>query len=102
MERPLPKFEEPRGIDHNFKIYGAPHPRVHGNILYLGNCPDLGAPNPKGTRTGIPQKIFEEYRDKKIHKKSVDRLIVQLQEVTRKNMKCEYRNTSGNTHFRAF
>ena len=30
---------------------------------------------------------------------SVDRPIVQLQEVTRRNLKCEYRNTSGNTHF---
>ena len=36
---------------------------------------------------------------------SVDRptfYIVQLQEVTRRYMKCEYRNISGNTHFRAF
>ena len=35
-------------------------------------------------------------------KMSVDRPIVQLQEVTRWNMKCKYRNASGNTHFRAF
>ena len=33
---------------------------------------------------------------------TVDRPIVQLQKVTRRNNKCEYRNLSGNTHFRAF
>ena len=31
-------------------------------------------------------------------KMSVDRPIVQLQEVTRRNMKCKYQNTSENTH----
>ena len=33
---------------------------------------------------------------------SVDIPIVQLQEVTQRNMKSEYRNSSGNAHFREF
>ena len=50
----------------------------------------------------IPKYVCLTVIYKITKKMSVDRLIVQLQEMTQRNMKCKYRNTSGNTQFRAF
>ena len=55
------------------KFVCPPHPQVYGSILYLEECPNLGAPTPKGTFTSNPQKIFENIEIRTDIKFSVDR-----------------------------